>query len=463
MTLLRRSMAWGIGLNPWNKGKSKEVPFERSHSSPLRALSLKLLLSYLGAMVAVLGLSASVVYQFFAYSHAQKLDLHLLTVAQAASHNFTAVWKNPAAAKHKQPVSIDQDGDLDLPWQDLDNSKDTVEWFDSAGKRISSAGHSMPPQPFIYRFQPVQQSNIRSLTIAVGKNRHPEGYVRVSTNTHEMEEDLYRLLLGLGIGGTVAVALVGASGWWLTRRSLQPIERSMEKLQQFTADAAHELRSPITAIKTAVEVIQSHPERVHSADIGKLAIMNGAAQHMTDLINDLLMLASADNDTIRRAEGLTLIPLHELLANLAEASQLKAASHGLKLRTDLCGKVWMLGNPVQLGRVFLNLLDNAIKYTSHDGTIHLTLSQSDESVFVTVTDTGVGIRPEQLPKVFDRFWRAEQSRSRETGGTGLGLAIAQEIVKAHHGKITVKSELGSGSCFRVELPRKDPKKAVPEE
>lgn len=457
MTWLRQYMAWGIGLKPWSKTK-KEKALRRLQSSPLRALSLKLLLSYLGAMVAVLGLSAGVVYQFFAYSLAEELDLHLLTVAQAASHNFAAVQRNPAATKTKQPVAIDQDGDLDLPWQDLDQSKDTVEWFDSAGKRLSIAGHSMPPQPFRYQFQPIQQSNIRSLTIAVGKNRHPEGYVRVSTNIREMEEDLHRLLLGLGIGGTVAVALVGLSGWWLTQRSLQPVERSIEKLQQFTADAAHELRNPITAVKTAVEVIQSHPERVHSADVRKLAIIDQATQHMTYLIDDLLLLASADNDTIQRTESLTLVPLHELLASLGEESQLKANSHGQKLHTDLHEKAWVLGHPVQLRRVFLNLLDNAVKYTSQGGIIHLSLSQSDESVFVRVTDTGIGIQPEQLPKIFDRFWQAEPSRSREAGGTGLGLAIAQAIVEAHHGKITVKSELGSGSCFRVELPSRVSKK-----
>jgi signal transduction histidine kinase len=455
MMLLRRSMAWGIGLNPWSKHR-KELQLRRSHVSPLRALSLKLLLSYLSAMVAVLGLSASVVYQFFAYSLAEELDLHLLTVAQAARHNFASVQRNPAATKLKQPVAIDQDGDLDLPWQDLDKSKDTVEWFDRAGKRLSVAGHSMPQQPFMYQSRPVQQRDIRSLTISAG-NQYPEGYVRVSTNIHETEEDLHRLLLGLGIGGTVAVALVGVSGWWLTQRSLQPIEHNIEKLQQFTADAAHELRSPITAIKTAVEVIQSHPERVHSADVRKLTIMDQAAQHMTDLINDLLLLASADNDTIQRTESSTLIPLHKLLADLAEASQLKATSHGLKFHTDL-HEGWVLGNTVQLRRVFLNLLDNAIKYTSYGGTIHLSLSQSNEMVFVSVTDTGVGIQPEQLPKVFDRFWRAEQSRSRAAGGTGLGLAIAQAIVNAHHGKITVKSELGSGSCFRVELPSRVPKR-----
>jgi signal transduction histidine kinase len=452
MTLLKRSMAWGIGLNPWSKGKLKERKRRRSHSSPLQTLSLKLLLSYMGAMVAVLGLSAIVVYQFFAYSLAQKVDLHLLTVAQAARHNFAAIQRNPATANHQQPAEIDQDGDLDLPWQDLDHSKDTVEWFDHAGQRLSVAGHSMPQQPFINQSQPIQQGNVRSLILGAGKNQPPEGYVRVSTNIHEMQEDLERLLLGLGIGGIVAVTLVGISGWWLTQRSLQPIERSIEKLQQFTADASHELRSPITAIKTAVEVMQSHPERVHSADVKKLAIMNQATQHMTYLIEDLLLLARADNDTMQGVENLTLIPLHDLLNDLVDEFQLKATSSGLTLRMKFTNNSWVLGNAVQIRRVFANLLDNAIKYTPLGGTIHLSINLQDEAVVVDVTDTGIGIEAEHLTKVFDRFWRAEESRSRQANGTGLGLAIAQAIVKAHHGHIAVKSQLGSGSCFRVELP-----------
>jgi signal transduction histidine kinase len=449
MTLLKRSMAWGIGLNPWSRNKERKR--RRSPSSPLQTLSLKLLLSYMGAMVAVLGLSAIVVYQFFAYSLAQELDLHLLTVAEAAKHNFSTIRKNPAA-KNKQPAAIDQDGDLDLPWQDLSKATDTVEWFDLSGKQLSRAGNPIPQQPFSSQAQPLQQGDIRSLTIPVGTVQLPEGYVRVSTNIRDMAEDLHRLLLGLGIGGTVAVALVGVSGWWLTQRSLQPIERSIEKLQQFTADASHELRSPITAIKTAVEVMQSHPERVHSADVKKLAIMNQATQHMTYLIEDLLLLARADNDTMQGVENLTLIPLHDLLKDLVDEFQLKATSSGLTLRMKFTNNSWVLGNAVQIRRVFANLLDNAIKYTPLGGTIHLSIYLQDEAVVVDVTDTGIGIEAEQLTKVFDRFWRAEESRSRQANGTGLGLAIAQAIVKAHHGHITVKSQLGSGSCFRVELP-----------
>jgi signal transduction histidine kinase len=449
MTLLRQCMAWGIGLNPFHRGKLKAARLGRSPFS-LQALSLKLLLSYLGAMGIVLGLSAGVVYQFFAYSLAQKLDLHLLTVAQAARHNFAAIQRNPAAAKYKQPTTIDQDKDLDLPWQDLSKITDTVEWFNASGQLLSIAGYSRLPRLFAYHIQPVQQGKVRSLTIPVGTNQIPTGYVRVSTDTHEMEENLCQLLLGLGLGGTVAIALVGASGWWLTRRSLLPMERTLEKLQQFTADASHELRGPITAIQTALEVMQSHPERVHSADVKKLAMMTQATQHMAHLMDDLLLLARADQNL--KMTGTTLIPLHELLEDLAEGYQSKAALAGLHLQTESLNSSWVQGNAEQLSRVFLNLLDNAIKYTPSGGTLRLSLVQKEAIAQVRITDTGIGINSAHLPQIFDRFWQADPSRSRKAGGTGLGLAIAQAIVEAHSGKIIVQSQLGVGSCFQVELP-----------
>jgi signal transduction histidine kinase len=458
MTLLRPFMAWGIDLNPLKKGECPQSePSGRSQStlasSTFQALSLKLLLSYLGAMMAVMGISAGVVYQFFAYSLSQKLDLHLATIADAARHNFAAIQKDPAATTHKFPAAIDRDGDLDLPWQDLKNAAETVEWFDAGGKRLSMAGNEIPLYPLTKNIEPLEKDNLRSLTVIAGNRQVPHGYVRVSANTHEMHEDLDRLLVGLGIGGTVAVALTGATGWWLTRRSLLPIERSMEKLQQFTADASHELRSPITAIRTAVEVMQSHPERVHLADVRKLAVMGQATQHMTHLIEDLLLLARSDRDAAQLMDLTQPIPLHELLEDLVELLQSKATSAGVHLYSEPFSQSWVQGNTTQIRRVFLNLLDNAIAYTPTGGSIHLSLTQKDAIALISIRDTGIGIDPEQLPYIFDRFWRADRSRNRQSGGTGLGLAIARAIVETHHGRITVHSELGVGSCFQVELPR----------
>jgi signal transduction histidine kinase len=418
-----------------------------------RRLRLKLLLSYLGAMTVVLGLSAGAVYQFFASSLFQELDIHLATIAEAAKHNFSAIPHGRAAADRKLPVAIDQDADLDLPWQDLQPTADTVEWFNAAGKRLSVAGRKIPLRAFTPQPQTLQQGNLRSLTLPVTTDKQVlQGYVRVSRGTDEIQEDLHRLLAGLGLGGAVAVALIGITGGWLTRRSLSPIEQSMEKLQQFTADASHELRSPITAIRTAAEVMQSHPERIHAADIGKLRVIGEATQYMTYLTEDLLLLARTE-ERLPLSVGQHLVPLHEQLEDLVGLFQPKLEEAGLHLRIGPFSPVWIEGHATQLSRVFLNLLENAIAYTPEGGSIDLALTQTPAIALVTIRDTGMGIDSAQLPYIFNRFWRADPSRSRKTGGTGLGLAIAQSIVRSHRGRITVNSQLGAGSCFQVELPR----------
>jgi signal transduction histidine kinase len=446
MKLSKPFMGWDIGLS-----KRLEVVRQPRPVSPFRALSLKLLASYLIAMITVLGLSAIAAYQFFAYSLFQSVDRDLDTIADAAKHNFAAIERDRTAATRRLPTEIDQDGDLDLPWQDLRTAAQTVEWFDKNGRGLASVGKPLPSRSFVPRFHPIQQGEIRSITkpVFAKDGEKPLGYVRVSMETQELDQELERLLIGLGFGGAIAITAIGITGWYLTRRSIQPIEASVEKLKQFTADASHELRSPITAAKTAVNLIQSHPERVHAADARKLDIIAQAMDQMTELVEDLLLLARTDNQS--NSKDIAFIPLNEVLEDLVELLQPQANAAEIQLNLTVQSESSVQGNPQDLKRVFLNLIENAIKYTSCHGTVEVSLFQKEGYVVVTVQDTGIGIASEQLSKVFDRFWQADPSRHRK-GGNGLGLAIAQALVTAHQGQITVQSQFGKGSCFRVELP-----------
>jgi signal transduction histidine kinase len=266
--------------------------------------------------------------------------------------------------------------------------------------------------------------------------------------------------MGMGLGSIIALLAIGGTGWWLTRRSLQPIEQTMATLQQFTADASHELRSPITAVKTAIAVMQSHPERVHPADQRKLLIMAQATQQMSALVEALLVLARIDQADVPQTRASVIMPLHEVLEDLLEWLQPQAIAAGVQLQIDTLEKSWVKGDAMQLRRVFLNLCENAIHYTPTGGKIHLALRHKEVAALpvakkiavITVKDTGIGIAADHLPYIFDRFWRVEESRSRKVGGMGLGLAIVQAIVTAHHGTVTVTSQLQLGSCFQVELP-----------
>jgi signal transduction histidine kinase len=447
MTLLKPSMAWVIGSN---KRSTTIAPV-------FSALSRQLLCGYLGAMAMVLTLFSLAVYQFFAYSLRQDVDQQLATIADAARHNLPT---HRTVIVPRLPRPIDDDGDLDLPLPDLQAgmakmTPQSVEWFDPMGQPIAHVGAALPVLPLVMitTAQVGQQGDYRQLTqpILGPQTGEIQGYVRVRIGTQLMAKNLRQLSLGMLLGSGVALVTMGGTGWWLTRRSLAPIATNMTLLKQFTADASHELRSPVTAIQTAVEVMQSHPERVHPRDQRKLEIIVSATQQMSALIDNLLLLARS-TDAMHQIDLNQRLALHEILNDIVDLIQFRAIAAQILLDVEPLPATWVQGNALHLRRVFWNLLDNALKYTPPEGVISLALTPQAKSVLIVVQDTGQGIAPEHLPRIFDRFWRVEQSRSRKAGGTGLGLSIVQAIIEAHQGKIRVESQLGLGSRFEVELP-----------
>lgn len=443
---------------------------KRLRSHPFYSLHLRLLVTYLSVMSTVLGVMIIFVYQYFASNLYSKFDRQMATLADAASHSLPKLKEHPHITQ-KSPQGdriFDNDGDLDIPWQDMRQNQQTVEWFDVDGKLLAKAGNQkLPNLPFI----PVAQKqlmakvkqledheDLRSLIIPVYKEEYTKGligYVRVSESSEELEEELERLLKSLGWGGLLAIALSGCGGWWLAWQALQPISRNYEQMRQFTADASHELRSPLTAIKTSIDVIQSHPERIHEADVKKLSAISQATEQMTHLVKDLLFLARIDNSNLEssgdRHANLLLIPIDELLEDLLEFLEPQIMAKEIDLQADLKYATPIRGEASQLRRLFINLLENAIAYTSIGGKITVELLQRDHFVKVLITDTGLGIAPEDLPHIFERFWRADRARSWRAGGSGLGLAIAEAIAKSHNGKIIVSSQVGIGSCFTVKF------------
>lgn len=238
----------------------------------------------------------------------------------------------------------------------------------------------------------------------------------------------------------------------LTRQALRPIEQSFQQLKQFTADASHELRNPLAGIKTSVDVMQSHPERVHPADVNKLAAIASATDQMTQLVDDLLLLARHDGNLTTLANQAADIPLDDLLEDLVDSFVPQADAKAIALQFSLQSCSIIRGDATQLRRLFSNLLSNAVQYTPSQGKITVKSRSEGGWAVVDVSDAGMGIAPEHIPHVFDRFWRADPARSQREGGTGLGLAIAQSIAHAHHGQISVQSQLGNGSTFCVRLP-----------
>ncbi|HBE20122.1 MAG TPA: two-component sensor histidine kinase [Cyanobacteria bacterium UBA11149] len=393
------------------------------------------------------------VHQFIVFSVSQRLDRRLAILADAAAHSLPDIKAQSMTLGIKTPPSTDNDGDLDIPWQNLFQPQQGLEWFDANGKRLGRAGKHLSNTPLVPKFHIENSQFMRVLTIPVhAPDKTLQGYVRVSESTVAITEEINRLQWGLASGGLVALILSGVGSWWLTKQSLLPIEQNFQKLEQFTADASHELRSPLTVIKTSVEVMESHPERVHPADVKKLQAIASATDQMTQLVEDLLWLARNDGYRRSRLTSVLSLPLDELLEEIIDIFIPQAQAKQITIKTNLAARSYVQGDPHQLKRLFTNLLGNALQYTPESGTVIVSATNSDKWVVVRVEDNGIGIAQEHLSLVFDRFWRADPARGKAKEGVGLGLAIALSIAQSHHGNITVTSQLGEGSCFQVCLP-----------
>ncbi|HEY9826905.1 MAG TPA: ATP-binding protein [Stenomitos sp.] len=429
-----------------------------SANQSVKTLRWQLFLSYGLVTLTILGSSSIVAYNWIRQELHRQIDDQLITFAHAATHDF-ALLRTQVSSKETSHEVIDQDNDLDIPWQKLQKPTQSIEWFDLRKKRLASTTVHFPNYPLQMGFRTVESGHLRLYAMEVyrGTNhkKRLEGYVRVSKSIDSLEEVLEKLRLGLALGGIVAVGLIGIGSLWLTRQSIKPIIESLQNLRQFTADASHELRSPLTVIKTSADVMRSHPERLVAANIPKLDAILDATNQMMELVNDLLLLARMDSRLAQSQATYTDIPILELIEDLVDLWEAAATEKSLTLTLNfqrLSDSLIVQGDADHLLRLFANLLSNAVNYTPAGGNIQVALERKDRWAVIKVKDSGIGIASEQLPFVFERFWRSDKARSYRQEGTGLGLTIAQAIAHAHGGDITVSSQLGIGSCFSVRLP-----------
>jgi heavy metal sensor kinase len=229
---------------------------------------------------------------------------------------------------------------------------------------------------------------------------------------------------------------------------LDRLERAFERQSRFTADASHELRTPLSVIRSLAEVAMLSP-RSESYDRRVYTSIAEETERLGRLVENLLVLARADDGS-----GLALAPvdLDEIVMGVAERIAERAASQGLELVLDVPERCPVMGDSSWLTQLILNLVDNALRHTPAGGRITLTAACDANGATARVADTGSGIATEHLPRLFERFYRADDARSRSTGGFGLGLAISGWIAQSHHGRLTVESKVGQGSTFTLWLP-----------
>ncbi|MCC8169838.1 MAG: GHKL domain-containing protein [Oscillospiraceae bacterium] len=279
-----------------------------------------------------------------------------------------------------------------------------------------------------------------------------EGYTVVFTDITVEHGILRNLVLILLLVGLAAIVLVLLIGLYSATRSIKPIEESYNKQKQFVADASHELKTPLTTINTNIDVLLSHGESIINDEKKWLLYIKSEAERMTKLTNDLLYLARIDHD--ENNVIFERVSFSDAIENVILTMEAVVFEKNIKLYYDITPEIYVYSASEQLKQLVMILLDNAIKYTPPQGdiTIKLVREQKSSNAVLTVKNTGKGIDSEDMKQIFERFYRADKSRARDSGGYGLGLAIAKAITEASKGSISVDSKKDEYTQFTVKLP-----------
>jgi OmpR-family two-component system manganese-sensing sensor histidine kinase len=316
---------------------------------------------------------------------------------------------------------------------------------------------------------------LRQVTHRVQIGQQLLGYLRVSHPWFEVTKPTRQLILDLSVWIGVIVVSVGAIGWFLSGLAMAPVRESYQRLKQFTADASHELRSPIAAIQTNVQVALSDPEPDPETQQYHLQVVERLTRRLGRLVDDLLFLARQDSGIVQPQR--VTVALDTLLQEVVEEQRAIADEKGVGLEVEIQNEpegeagsesleagvksqtlsFMLLADRDQMTRLFINLVSNAIQYTPPEGKVSLQLERllrnNLNQLQVKVSDTGVGIPADSLPQVFDRFYRVDPARASASKGSGLGLAIAQAIVENHQGQIRIESTVNVGTSITVTLPQ----------
>ena len=291
-----------------------------------------------------------------------------------------------------------------------------------------------------------------NISVSTNKNYASVEKIQVIYNLKREKEMLSHLLMVIGIGSVISIFIAILAGIYLARKALIPIKHSWEKQQQFVADASHELRTPLSVMKLNLEHLFRHPD--HSIE-QESEIIHQAIQeinYLSKMTSDLLTLARSDsNELLLRAEP---IYLDNILDKVVKEFSALAALKKIEITAEI-QPIEMIGDRERLKQLFIILLDNALKYTKENGAISVQTSSKNSRALIEISDTGIGISSEDLPHIFDRYYRGDKSRTRHLEGSGLGLSIAQWIVQSHSGKIRITSNEGEGTHVFISLPSKN--------
>ncbi|MWV46413.1 sensor histidine kinase [Paenibacillus sp. HJL G12] len=288
-------------------------------------------------------------------------------------------------------------------------------------------------------------------TISIPHPTQTGTYVQLMVNVDSEQNLIDNFKRIIIICSIIFILLSITASFILSRKMMKPIIRSWDKQVEFVENASHELRTPLTIIQNKLELLQTTPEKRIIDTFENIALSLSETRRLSRLTTDLLTLARADStETQLEKQTIDLDEfIHKVCSPYAEIAELSEKHMWLKLHS----KIRLEADPARLHQLLVILLDNALKYTGEHDSIGISTFVKENKVFIEVSDTGIGISEAGLSRIFDRFYREDQARSRESGGSGLGLSIAQWIVDSHHGTIQALHNQPKGIIFRIRLPK----------
>jgi len=463
----------------------------------IRSIGARLTCWYTGILCVTLLVLGGAAYGLLTYSLSHDLDAALEGVAKVSAEQARTEG-GPFL-----PRGVDE---LFRHFFGFSPLNPSLELFDTRGRRNltrpGSPATRLPLSPHtleqalrgVSTFETIEGAGpypFRVLTMPVIKAGRVINLVQVGISLESMYQTRRHFLLIMGALLPFGLLLAAVGGWVLARRALKPVDEMtraarrlsgenladriretgtgdeldrlaqtlndmlgrlddfLGQMRQFSADAAHELQTPLTILKGEMEVALRSPR---SPEEYKKVLLSSLEEidRISSLVAGLLLLARADRGVLRL--DLQPLELHELLKEVAAQMHLLAENHGVSLDYGPVEPAVIQGDREHFQRLLLNLIDNAIKYTPSGGRVTLSLRSDGQLVHLSVADTGMGLSPEEQKQIFHRFYRAAGARTQSGGGAGLGLSIAQSIAQAHGGRIEVASTPGQGSTFTVSLP-----------
>lgn len=291
--------------------------------------------------------------------------------------------------------------------------------------------------------------SIQSRHEKINHGNHTYGYVQIQTSTEQNDTSTQHAIYAALLAAPFIGALVSIVGYMFAGIAIEPVNKTMQLLRRFVADAGHELNTPIAIIEASIETLQE-VLREHKISEDLTEVISKASARMNELASDLVFLARVEDPVSHYP--ISPINIKEIVDEVVTNFRPLAKIKNIELCLEQIPNLEIQGNAEFLKRMLSNLISNAMRFTDADGTVSINIFVDGKRLHIQIKDTGIGITSDNIEKIFDRFYRADNARNRASGGAGLGLSIVKAVVEAHKGNISVTSAIAKGSTFTVAIP-----------